>query len=134
MADLPEDLQDAYERLRETAAGFGEQRIYASHHCIMFSRKACYFFVRPKRHALELCVFLGRRLKAPQIRRAEAASRTKIAHILHVKHRDEVEAPITDWLAEAYQVSEALSARPAAKKPVLKSTRKVSRSQTTRKR
>jgi hypothetical protein len=47
--DLSEDLQEAWERLRETAADFGEQRIYASHSCIMFSRKACYFFVRPKK-------------------------------------------------------------------------------------
>ncbi len=69
--DLSEDLRDAWERLRETAADFGEQRIYASHHCIMFSRKACYFFVRPKRHVLELCIFLDRGLKAPQVRRAE---------------------------------------------------------------
>jgi hypothetical protein len=109
--DLPEDLQDAYERLRETAADFGQQRIYASHHCIMFARKACYFFVRPKRKALELVVFLGRTVKAPQIRRATPSSKTKVAHIVHITHRDEVEAPITDWLAEAYESSDALSAR-----------------------
>jgi len=47
--DLSEDLQDAWERLRETAVSFGDQRIYASHKSIMFSRKSCYFFVRPKR-------------------------------------------------------------------------------------
>ena len=29
--DLSEDLRDAWERLRETAVSFGEQRIYASH-------------------------------------------------------------------------------------------------------
>ena len=44
---LSDDLREAWERLRETAASFGEQRIYASHHSIMFSRKTCYFFVRP---------------------------------------------------------------------------------------
>jgi hypothetical protein len=109
--DLSEDLQDAYERLRETAADFGDQRIYASHRCIMFARKVCYFFVRPKRKALELVVFLGRTVKAPQIRRATASSKTKIAHVVHVTHRDEVEPPITDWLAEAYESSDALSAR-----------------------
>ena len=115
--DLSEDLQDAYERLRETAADFGDQRIYASHRCIMFSRTVCYFFVRPKRKALELVIFLGRTVKAPQIRRAIASSRTKVAHVVHVTHRDEVEAPITDWLAEAYESSDALSGRkPAAKK------------------
>jgi hypothetical protein len=46
---LSEDLREAWERLRETAADFSEQRIYASGHAIMFSRKTCYFFVRPKK-------------------------------------------------------------------------------------
>lgn len=112
--ELPEDLQDAYARLREAAVEFGEQRIYASHHCIMFSRKACYFFVRPKSKALELCIFLGRALKAPQVKRVTPTSRTKVSHIVHIAHRDEVEPPITDWLREAYEVSETLSARQAA--------------------
>jgi Domain of unknown function (DUF5655) len=105
--DLSEDLQDAWDRLRETAAAFGEQRIYASHKSIMFSRKSCYFFVRPKKSVLELCIFLGRALKAPQVRRVDRASKSKIAHIIHVRHRDEVEAPITDWLREAYDCSVA---------------------------
>src|SRR3979409_1312518 len=76
--DLPEDLRDAWERLRETAADFGEQRIYASGTCIMFSRETCYFFVRPRRSFLEVCVFLGRELKAPQVRRAVRRSKTKV--------------------------------------------------------
>jgi len=46
---LSRDLQDAWERLRETAATFGDQRIYASHKSIMFSRDLCYFFVRPRK-------------------------------------------------------------------------------------
>jgi hypothetical protein len=110
--DLPEDLRDAWERLRETAVSFGDQRIYASHNSIMFSRKSCYFFVRPKATALEVCFFLGRRLKAVQVRRIMPASRVKIAHIVRVKHRDEVEAPLTDWLQEAYNVSDTLKAKP----------------------
>lgn len=77
----------------------------------MFARKACYFFVRPRATALEICFFLGRTLNSPQVRRTAPASRAKVAHILHVKHRDEVEAPLTDWLKEAYEVSETLSAR-----------------------
>src|SRR5687768_16479766 len=85
--DLSHDLQDAYERLRETAASFGEQRIYASHKSIMFARKSCYFFVRPKRTHLELCVFLGRPVKVPQIRRVDEASKSKKVHFIHVRHR-----------------------------------------------
>src|SRR6266508_1141518 len=96
--DLSEDLRDAWERLRETAVSFGDQRIYASHNSIMFSRKSCYFFVRPKKNFLEACVFLGRTLKAPQVCRTLPASRAKIAHIVHIKHRDEVEPPVTEWL------------------------------------
>ena len=122
--DLPEDLQEAWERLRETAAEFGEQRIYASHHSIMFSRKVCYFFVRPKTKLLEVCFFLGRTLKAPQIRRTMPASRAKVAHLVHIKHRDEVEAPFTDWLREAYNVSETLRGKPASRRPALRATRK----------
>ena len=75
--DLSEDLRDAWERLRETAAAFGEQRIYASHNSIMFSRKSCYFFVRPKKSFLEVCVFLGRTVKAPQVRRVDRASKSR---------------------------------------------------------
>lgn len=102
-ADLSDDLQEAWERLRETATGFGEQRVYASHHSIMFSRRACYCFVRPKRTYLEVCVFLDRAVTAPQIRRVDQASRAKFAHLLRVTHRDEVEAPLTDWMQEAYE-------------------------------
>jgi hypothetical protein len=108
--DLPEDLRDAYERLRETAVAFGEQRVYASHHSIMFSRKACYFFVRPRSKVLEVCFFLGRTLRSSRLRRTTPASRTKVAHLVHVRHRDEVEAPLTDWLREAYDVSVTLGA------------------------
>lgn len=115
-ADLSEDLREAWERLRETAAAFGDQRIYASHQSIMFSRKACYFFVRPKRTYLELCVFLGRAVVAPQVRRAVPSSKTRVAHLIRVKHRDEVEAPITDWLEEAYALQDVLAERTAGQR------------------
>jgi Domain of unknown function (DUF5655) len=115
-SDLSEDLQDAWERLRETAAGLGPQRIYASGSCIMFSRDVCYFFVRPKRSFLEVVIFLGRVLRAPQVRRVERKSQVKSAHIIQVRHRDEVEAPITDWLREAYDLPDKL-ARVAARTP-----------------
>jgi hypothetical protein len=109
--DLPEDLREAWERLRETAVEFGDQRIYASHHSIMFSRKVCYFFVRPKRSHLEVCFFLGRRLRTPRVRRVVATSKIKFAHLVQVRHRDEVEAPLTDWLREAYGLHDVVNAR-----------------------
>jgi Domain of unknown function (DUF5655) len=120
---LSEDLQDAYERLRDTAAGLGEQRIYASHNSIMFARKSCYFFVRPKKSALEVCLFLGRPLKSPQVRRSARVSRAKIVHTIYLQHRDEVETPVTDWLKEAYDVSPTLVAPPAGRQPALKKKR-----------
>jgi hypothetical protein len=113
--DLSEDLRDAWERLRDTAASFGDQRIYASHNSIMFSRKSCYFFVRPKKSFLEVCVFLGRPLKAPQVRRADRTSKSKVANLIRIAHRDEVETPITDWLQEAYDFADANTS--AAKAP-----------------
>jgi Domain of unknown function (DUF5655) len=120
--DLSEDLQDAWERLRETAVEFGDQRIYASHSSIMFSRKSCYFFVRPKRKFLEVCVFLGRAVNAPLVRRVDRTSKSKIVHMIHITHRDQVEAPITDWLQEAYALSDVLAAKGAASRVTSKST------------
>ena len=125
--DLSEDLRDAWERLRETAVAFGDQRIYASGTAIMFSRESCYFFVRPRRSHLQVCVFLGRAVRAPQVRRVERKSTSKLVNIIHIRHRDEVEPPITDWLREAYNLADTLAARAA--KP---STRRKSRA--TRKR
>jgi hypothetical protein len=121
--DLSEDLRDAWERLRETAADFGEQRIYASHKSIMFSRKSCYFFVRPKRSFLEVCIFLGRAIKAPQVRRVDQASKSKVVNFIHVRHRDEVETPITDWLREAYDLA-GPTAKPASRKRVATKARR----------
>ena len=120
--ELSEDLQDAYARLREAAVEFGEQRIYASGSCIMYSRTSCYFFVRPKRQFLELAVFLGRPIKSPLIKRAEQKSKVKIAHIIQVRHRDEVEAPLTDWLKEAYDFEPV--AKTVAKKKAKKKAKK----------
>lgn len=113
--DLSDDLQDAWERLRESAVALGDQRIYASHNSIMFSRRSCYFFVRPKKTFLELCVFLGRALNAPQVRRVDRASKSKFVHVVHIRHRDEVEAPITDWLQEAYDLSDPLASEVGTK-------------------
>lgn len=123
--DLHEDLQDAYDRLREVAVDFGEQRIYASHHSIMFSRRACYCFVRPRRAWLEVCVFLGREVKAPLVRKATRVSRTKVAHLLRITHRDEVEPPMTDWLAEAYELAgQARAGQPAPPPPRKRAAKK----------
>lgn len=119
--DLPEDLREAWVRLRESAAAFGEQRIYASGHAIMFARKTAYFFVRPKKQFLEVCVFLGRTVKASQVRRVDQVSKSKLAHIIRITHRDEVESPVTDWLQEAYEASDSLSKGTATVKKEAKS-------------
>ena len=110
--DLTDELREAWDRLRETAADFGDQRIYASHKSIMFSRKTCYFYVRPKRSFLEVNIFLGRPLKSPRIRRVSPSSRSKYLHVIQVKHRDEVEPPITTWLREAYDLQDTPAPKP----------------------
>ena len=114
--ELSEELRDAWQRLRDTAADFGDQRIYASHNSIMFSRRTCYFFVRPKRSFLELNVFLDRTVRAPQVKRVIEGSGKRRVHVIHVRHRDEVEAPITDWIEEAYRLFDASAKAKAAPK------------------
>ena len=101
----------------------------------MFSRKSCYFFVRPKRSFLEVCIFLGHALKAPQVRRVDRASKAKFYHIIQIKHRDEVEPPITAWLEEAYELSDALTsnARTTSVKPASKSKARAKKAKPARK-
>ena len=115
--DLSEDLRDAWDRLRETVVEFGDQRIYASGKAIMFARSVCYAFVRPRRSLLELVVFVGHAVRGPQVRRVERTSKSKYALIVPIRHRDEVEPPITDWLREAFEFCEA------PRQPVRKSTK-----------
>jgi hypothetical protein len=123
--DLSEDLMDAWERLRETAVEFGEQRVYASHRSIMFSRKTCYFFVRPQKSYLEIWFFLGRKLKDPRVRKVMATSKLKFGHLIRVKHRDEVESPIADWLKEAYDISDQL--HPSKARTASRTTRRAAK-------
>ena len=122
-SDLPEELQEAYDRLREAAAEIGEQRIYASHNSIMFARKNCHFFVRPKRKHIEFVIFLGRAVRAPQIRKVEESSKAKRAHFLNITHRDQIGAPITDWMREAYELQDR-AMKLAVTKPVKRVVKK----------
>lgn len=129
--DLSEDLQEAYARLREAAVELGGQRIYASHSSIMFSRKACHFFVKPRRNFLEFWIFLGRAVKAPQIKKIVESSKVKRAHLLQIRHRDQVEAPITEWMREAYGLQDEINngklrikKAKVAKKPIKRAVRK----------
>jgi hypothetical protein len=64
-------------------------------------------------------VFLGRPVRSPLIVRSDQSSRTKVYHIIQIRHRDQVEAPITDWLREAYELQDVLAATPP-KKPMRK--------------
>src|SRR5262249_3897848 len=96
---------------------------------------SCYFFVRPRRSHLQLCVFLGRAVRAPQVRRVERTSKAKLANIVHVTHRDEVESPITDWLREAYELPDRLATVKPARRTVkrtVKNTRAKTRGKRTR--
>jgi len=60
---------------------------------------------------LQVCVFLGRAVRARQVRRVERKSSSKLVNVVHITHRDEVEPPFTDWLREAYELPDKLAAR-----------------------
>lgn len=51
---LSDDLQDAWAALKIHLLALGEQEFRTSHRSIMFARKTCYAFVRPKKAFIEL--------------------------------------------------------------------------------
>ena len=98
---LDEDLRDAWQKLRAFAVGLGAQRIYASAQSIMFSKKICYFFVRPRKKFLELWIFLPRRIEGLRFMQGPT-KKEKYCNLFKVIHADQIEEPLTGWIREAF--------------------------------
>jgi hypothetical protein len=105
---LDEDLREAYAKLRAFASTLGPQRIYASALSIMFAKKICYFFVRPKKTFIEVWMFLPREIEGLTSTRG-AAKKVKYCNLFKLIHPDQVESPLTDWISESYDYAPALS-------------------------
>jgi hypothetical protein len=102
---LSEELQEAWVTLRAHLLNQGEQEMRTSHRSIMFARKTCYAFVRPKKAFIELNFFLPEALDSEFLKKVTSVSKTKWAHVLHVTHSDQVDSPLTDWLRKAFEFS-----------------------------
>lgn len=98
---LSEDLRDTYSKLKSVMTGLGAQYIYASAKAIMFARLRCYAFVRPKKSYVELTILLDERVSHSLLKRVDVTGK-RFQHVLHLKHADQIEEPLTDWLSEAY--------------------------------
>jgi hypothetical protein len=105
LAELTPELLDAWKKFRAFAAALGPQRIYGAHRSIMFARKFCYCFVRPKRSYLEVVVFLPSGEPRPGFKKPSGVSKTKFSHTWPLRHEDEVEGQLTDAIAEAYAMT-----------------------------
>ena len=103
--NLSEDFQDAWLKIREFGETLGDQRIYASGKAIMFSKKVCYFFVRPKKSFLEVVIFLADKTKRPQFASVKPVSKTKFGHTFKLVHSDQVEGELTRALSEAFKLT-----------------------------
>jgi hypothetical protein len=62
------------------------------------------FFVRLKKTFLEVCLLARRIVEDPRIRRVYPL-RMRSAHIIHIRHYNEAESHLTEWLREAYAES-----------------------------
>jgi hypothetical protein len=104
---LDEDLRDAWQKLRAFAAGLGAQRIYASALSIMFARKVCYFFVRPKKTFLEVWIFLPREIEGLRSMHGPT-KKARYCNLFKLVHADQVEEPLTEWIREAFDFAPGL--------------------------
>ncbi len=99
---LEPDLFDAWRKLRDFSRTLPEHRVYASGKAIMFSKKTCFFFVRPHKSFLEVVLFLNEHTKLPEFKSVKAASKVKFAHTFRLVHSDQVEGELTDAIERAY--------------------------------
>jgi hypothetical protein len=100
-----EDLRDAFAKLKNWAIEMNTPRIYNNARAVMFARRVCYMFVRPKKTYLELTFFLSRKEEDLSIKKIDEVSKNKFAHTIRVVHADQIEYPLTDWLSEAFRLS-----------------------------
>jgi hypothetical protein len=105
---LDEELRDAWHKLRTFAAGLGTQRIYASALSIMFSKKVCYFFVRPRKKFLEVWIFLPRKIEGLRSMHGPT-KKVKYCNLFKLIHADQVEEPLTEWIREAFEFAPLVS-------------------------
>jgi hypothetical protein len=99
---LDEDLRDAWEKLRAFAEDLGPQHIYASAQSIMFSKKICYFFVKPKKKYLEVWIFLPHKIDGLTFMQGPS-KKEKYCNLFKLTHADQAEEPLTDWIREAFE-------------------------------
>lgn len=102
--NLSEDLLEAWKKIKQTSLRLGEQRVYASGKAIMFSKKFCFFFVRPRKSFLEVVVFLPNKSKAKEFKSVQAVSKTKYAHTFKLFHGDQIEGALELAIAQAYKL------------------------------
>ncbi len=103
--NLNEDLLDAFQKIRSFSLNLGDQRVYASGKAIMFSKKTCFFFVRPKKSFLEVVIFLRTKTKFKEFKSVQAVSKTKFAHTFKLFHSDQVEGELTKAIEQSYLLS-----------------------------
>lgn len=103
---LPEDLQEGWRAVRKFAASLGTQKIYASGWAIMFSKKNCYMFVRPKKKYLETCIFLPEQVDS-ELLKVRQVAKQKFAHTFRLIHEDQVGEPLTEWISQAFSAMES---------------------------
>jgi hypothetical protein len=102
---LDEDLREAWQKIRAFGAGLGAQRIYASAQAIMFSKKVCYFFVRPRKTFLEVWIFLPRKIEGLRSMHGPT-TKVKYCNLLKLVHADQIEEPLTGWIREAFDFAQ----------------------------
>jgi hypothetical protein len=73
----------------------------------MFSKKVCYFFVRPRKTFLEVWLFLPRKIEGLRSMRGPTR-KVKYCNLFKLVHADQVEEPLTDWICEAFDFAPEL--------------------------
>jgi hypothetical protein len=101
---LSEELYEAWLKIKSFSLSLGKQRIYASGKAIMFSKKVCFFFVRPKKSYLEVVVFLNIKSKLKSFKSVKSVAKTKYAHTFKLIHADQVEGELTNAIVKAYEL------------------------------
>lgn len=85
-------------------ASIGPFRMTALKTMITFSLERNFGGLTITKNRMDLGFFLMRRLRHDRITRIEPLSPSKVAHHVDLSSPSDVDAELTEWLAEAYEV------------------------------
>ena len=100
------NVKAVFEKIHHEVSAFGDFRVNAVKHAILFTATSHFLALKPKRKWLDIEFVLPYPAEGFPIHKTVQAGKSKWAHFVRLESEEEVDPVLIQWLREAYAVSE----------------------------